>query len=62
MQITQEMIQAGARRAVELGVLPRKSLPDDIATNSEIVFEIFDAAFNSPPEGGQSAIPENEKK
>jgi hypothetical protein len=28
MPVTQEMIQAGVRRAVELGVLPRKSLSE----------------------------------
>lgn len=47
MQVTDQMIRAAVIKAVELGVLPRKSLVDDIATNSEIMGEILQAAVNA---------------
>lgn len=47
MQITNQMIHAAVIKAMELGVLPRKSLADDIAINSEIMVEILQAAVNA---------------
>ncbi len=58
MQITQKMIEKGVSKAVELGVLPRKSLAEDIATNNELVFEILQAALKDALPETDSAEPE----
>lgn len=47
MHVNHEMIQAGIKRATELGILPRKDLPEDIATNAELMEEILRAALRS---------------
>lgn len=47
MRITDPMIQAAVKRAMELGVLPRRGVADDIATNKEIMEEILHAAINT---------------
>ncbi|KIF80431.1 hypothetical protein TSA66_05730 [Noviherbaspirillum autotrophicum] len=50
MKITCEMLQAGTRKAVEHGVLPRRSYMEDLATNAEIMQEILTAALEAHPE------------
>jgi hypothetical protein len=45
MQITQEMLQAATEKAVELGILPRRSQMEDFATNAELMQEILEAAL-----------------
>lgn len=50
MKITCDMLQAATRRAVELGVLPRRSQAEDIATNAEIMQEILTAAIEAVQE------------
>jgi hypothetical protein len=52
MQVSDQMIQAAVSKAMELGVLPRKSLPDDIATNSEIMAAILQAAVDAQSKTG----------
>jgi hypothetical protein len=47
MIITSEMLQAGTQKASELGILPRTSINEDIATNAELMMEILDAALSS---------------
>jgi hypothetical protein len=47
MLITDEMLQAGVTKAVELGLLPRKSIPEDIATNRELMLEILECALGT---------------
>lgn len=55
MQATEQMIQAAVQKAKELGVLPRKISPEDIATNNEIMAEILQAAFNADSAGRKSS-------
>jgi hypothetical protein len=50
MQITSEMVQASTKTAVELGVLPRRGYIEDLATNSEIMAAILQAALDSVPD------------
>jgi hypothetical protein len=45
MKITNEMLQSAIAKAIELGVLPRRSHPEDIATNAEIMHEVLLAAL-----------------
>lgn len=47
MIITEEMLQAAIKKAVELDILPRRSHPEDLATNTEIMQEILCAALES---------------
>ena len=49
MEITQEMLDAAVKKAVEAGILPRRSCPEDIETNSEIMLQILEAAFEHLP-------------
>jgi hypothetical protein len=59
MQITDQMIQQAVKRATELGILPRKDVADDIATNNEIMEEILQAAINAePPDEAGSLVGE----
>lgn len=46
MRVTQEMLQAATAKAVELGVLPRHSQMEDLATNVELMQEILEAALD----------------
>lgn len=50
MKITCEMLQAGTRKAVDLGVSPRRAYMEDLATNAEIMQEILAAALEAHPE------------
>lgn len=45
MKITNEMLQSAIAKAIELGVLPRRAHPEDIATNAEIMHEVLLAAL-----------------
>lgn len=45
MNITDQMIHAGVEKALELDLLPRKSVNEDIATNCELMGEILRAAI-----------------
>jgi hypothetical protein len=45
MNITPEMLQAATQKAIELGILPRRSQMEDFATNAELMQEILEAAF-----------------
>ncbi|MDQ9171405.1 hypothetical protein Q8A64_13405 [Oxalobacteraceae bacterium R-40] len=47
MLITDQMLQAGVQKATELAILPRHSIPEDIATNQELMQEILQAALDS---------------
>lgn len=47
MLITDEMLQASVAKAVELGLFPRKAIPEDIATNKELMLEILECALQS---------------
>lgn len=55
MQVSQQMIQAAVSKAMELGVLPRRGVSDDIATNNEIMAEILQAAVDT--DSGVAAEP-----
>jgi hypothetical protein len=57
MLITDEMLQAGVKKAVELGLLPRKSIPEDIATNRELMLEILECAFEEMEHTPVRSIP-----
>jgi hypothetical protein len=48
MLITEEMLQAGVAKAVELALLPRKSVSEDIATNKELMLEILECVLDAP--------------
>ena len=50
MLVTDEMVQTAVKKAIELGLLPRKSIPEDIATNRELMGEILECAFNAVEE------------
>jgi hypothetical protein len=50
MLITEKMVRAGVVRAIELGLLPRKSIPEDIATNRELIREILECTFDAVEE------------
>lgn len=50
MIVTAEMIQRGTDKAIELGLLPRKGMTEDIATNNELMLEILQAAFRAIPD------------
>ena len=45
MKVTDDMIRASVKKASELGLLPRKSMMEDIATNNELMLEILEAAL-----------------
>lgn len=45
MDITPEMLRAATEKAIELGILPRRSQMEDLATNAELMREILEAAF-----------------
>lgn len=45
VQVTPEMLQAATQKAVELGILPRRSKIEDLATNAELMQEILEAAL-----------------
>lgn len=49
MEITQEMLDAAVKKAIEAGILPRRSCPEDIETNAEIMLQILEAAFEHLP-------------
>lgn len=49
MKMTGEMLQAATKKAVELGILPRQSRIEDLATNAEIMPEILGAAMEALP-------------
>lgn len=49
MEITQEMLEAAVKKAIEAGILPRRSCPEDIETNVEIMLQILEAAFEHLP-------------
>jgi hypothetical protein len=53
MLITDQMLQAGVRKATELAILPRHSIPEDIATNQELMQEILQAALGSADDGNE---------
>jgi hypothetical protein len=45
MHITPEMLRAATQKAIELGILPRRSQMEDLATNMELMQEILKAAL-----------------
>ncbi len=45
MTITPEMLEAATAKAVELGILPRRSHMEDLAANAELMREILEAAL-----------------
>jgi hypothetical protein len=49
MEINQEMLDAAVRKAIEAGILPRRSCPEDIETNAEIMLQVLEAAFEHLP-------------
>lgn len=49
MEITQEMLDAAVKKAIEAGILPRRSRPEDIETNAEIMLQVLQAAFEHLP-------------
>ena len=51
MNITEDMLQAATRKAVEAGLLPRRMYVEDIATNAEIMHDILEAALESATKG-----------
>ena len=52
MHINNHMIQAAVNKATELGVLPRKGISDDIATNNELMVQILQAALDAERDAG----------
>jgi hypothetical protein len=55
MEITNDMVRNGVRKASELGLLPRQSIMEDIATNNELMLEILEAAIEVYAEGHDQA-------
>jgi hypothetical protein len=55
MLITNQMLQAGVQKATELAILPRHSIPEDIATNQELMQEILQAALASTDDGNENS-------
>ncbi len=53
MVVTDEMLQNAVKKAIELGLLPRKSQVEDIATNNELMLQILQAALSVYPEAAQ---------
>lgn len=49
MEISQEMVDAAVKKAIEAGILPRRSCPEDIETNVEIMLQVLEAAFEHLP-------------
>jgi hypothetical protein len=45
MHITPEMLRAATEKAVELGILPRRSPIEDLAANAEIMQDILESAL-----------------
>jgi hypothetical protein len=50
MKLTSKMLHAATSKAVELGILPRRSQPEDVATNVELMQEILQAALDAASE------------
>jgi hypothetical protein len=55
MEISQEMLAAATQKAVELGLLPRRSQMEDVATNAELMQEILEAALDQLDKSSDSA-------
>lgn len=58
MKLTSEMLRAATSKAVELGILPRRAHPEDLATNVKLIQEILQAALNAasaPTHSGTAA-------
>lgn len=62
MHVSDEMIQAGVKRATELGLLPRKDFPEDIATNAELMEEILRAALSPEAEANNHKTSNKDRK
>ncbi len=45
------MIEVAVQRACELGLLPRRTLDEDVATNTEIMLDILQSALDAEPDG-----------
>jgi hypothetical protein len=57
MRPTCEMLQASTKKAVELGLLPRRAYIEDLETNAEIMQQILQAALDTIPHtAGQPAF------
>jgi hypothetical protein len=51
------MLQASTKKAVELGLLPRRAYIEDLETNAEIMQQILQAALDTIPHtAGQPAF------
>ncbi|MDQ9170435.1 hypothetical protein Q8A64_08425 [Oxalobacteraceae bacterium R-40] len=46
MPITDEKLQAGVKKAVESGILPRVGIPPDNSMDKDLMLEILDAAIS----------------
>jgi hypothetical protein len=57
MLITNDMLHAAVKKAIALGLLPRKSIPEDIATNRELMQEILECAFDATEEMPVRPVP-----
>ncbi|HJV87698.1 MAG TPA: hypothetical protein VJ698_19670 [Noviherbaspirillum sp.] len=55
MKITDEMLTAAVTKAVEAGLLPRRSLKDDIAEARMLMHEILSAALDNRLRGKSGA-------
>ena len=47
MNVTEEMLEAAMKKAVEAGLLPRHACRDDLAVNQELVRYILQAALDT---------------
>lgn len=59
MNLTPEMLRAATQKAIELGILPRRSRMEDLATNMELMQEILEAAL-AQSEAPRDGSPEGE--
>jgi len=56
MVITPAMLEAATRKAVETGLLPRRMVIDDIATNAELMLDILAASLAAASDERRDAV------
>ena len=56
MKITQKMLEAGVKKALDLRVLPRKQANSNQGIAHQIMHEILQAALSATPELGNGPL------
>jgi hypothetical protein len=59
MNVTDEMLQAAMRKAIEAGLLPRRACPQELEINQQLLLLVVQAALNALSAETSHALPKD---